>query len=121
MLAETFQAGPIHHGPVIGVRRQGLRLIAREEIQPATVTHRGVLRKLIHLPMNSVGINELSGKCHFNSPDKSADGRDAVNVPGRENVPVAKSERNALTPEATVRYTFCYRIETQGRLTIDGS
>jgi len=42
-------------------------------------------------------------------------------VPGRENVPVAKSERNALTPEATVRYTFCYRIETQGPLTIDGS
>jgi hypothetical protein len=71
--------------------------------------------------MNSAGINELSGKCHFNSPDKSADGRDAVNVPGRENVPVAKSERNALTPEATVRYTFCYRIETQGPLTIDGS
>jgi len=38
-------------------------------------------------------------------------------VPGPENFPGTVTERNALTPEATVRYTFRYRTETHNYLT----
>src|SRR6478672_6107126 len=34
------------------------------------------------------------------------------------NLPVTENERNALTREAISRYTFCYRTETDGPLTV---
>ena len=34
------------------------------------------------------------------------------------NLTVTENERNALTREATNRYSFCYRTETNGPLTV---
>ena len=117
VLAETFQARPIHHAQSLGyVERDFVTPRAKKYSQLRSRTAASS-RKLIHLPVNPVGINELSGKRHAVLLVKPQTGSMQSTCPAPRNLPVTQSERNALSLKATSRYTFCYRTETERRLT----